>query len=187
MATVTSDDFAAIESTIKKTVDRIVSFIDSQSTKDFAKLTLREKTIRKGLVSRLSELPWTTDEGKVVLDLSKPGSIDEGVSRLFDFIDAQEDAAKSDYGIRRFTQNKIGRVVALQIRQVNTITAQSWRTVLGALNNPAKFSPVIVAEAKSLITTQREIQRNLRVILGKQFRWSTYGKASNVFALLSEA
>lgn len=176
------------ETQIQKGSRDLIRAILAQSKKDFATLSSRQRVLRRQLTRTLSDLPFVRGgAGKFVLDLSKNRKINATVRRAFTFLDAYDDASEAAFNVQGFSPHKISKLIALQMRQINKIASNSWQTVLGALKDPSQFGANVVKESREIIRTQRLLQRKLNVILKNQLQKSTYGKASNVIALLSEA
>jgi hypothetical protein len=173
---------------IDRSTSELRRFVDDVVRRDFATLRIGERAMQEGLVRRLLELPWVEVAGAgFVLDLTQRGAIDDGVRRLFAFLDDQEAAIKSAMRVSTFDNKTLPRAAFSEMVSVNAMAKRHWSTALSALKNPELFPEAVVAEAKSLITVQRRLQRKLSVVLKRQVRWATAGKASNVFALIGEA
>ena len=173
---------------IERSTGELRRFVDDVVRRDFAKLRVGEQAMREGLVARLLELPWIeTATGGFALDLTQRGAIDEATRRLFDFIDTREAATKASLRVATFDNTTLPTAVFSEMVTVNAMAKRHWSTALSALKNPELYPDAVVAEAKQLITTQRRLQRKISVVLDRQVRWATAGKASNVFALIGEA
>jgi hypothetical protein len=173
---------------IDRSTAELRRFVEDVVRGDFAKLRIGERAMQEGLVRRLLELPWVEVAGAgFVLDLTQRGAIDEGVRRLFEFIDDQEAAIKTAMRVSTFSNTKLPRAAFGEMVAVNAMAKRHWSTALSALKNPELFPEAVFAEAKQLITTQRRLQRKISVVLKRQVSWATAGKASNVFALIGEA
>lgn len=186
MATLT--DWQKYEKAIADATDELVFFVEAQTATDFKKLTTREKILRTRLVSNLLSLPFkVTETGKVVLDITKRGPVAQATSRLFALLAEEERLLQNSFGISDFNNDKLQKLTALQMKQVNAMATRHWNGILGALNDPSTVSEAVFAEAKATIKTTRLLRRKLNLILGDHVNANTYGKFSNIAALASEA